>query len=102
MSKKKPSIISSCPCKKCGSLEKTAKGNCKPCQYRMNTEWRKRNPDKHKTYVENWRANNVEKVKADVKLYYAKWYQENKDRIKAYNAARYQAKKAARLAGVEK
>ena len=92
MPEKTPSILNIRPCGKCGSLEKNAKSNCKPCQYRMNTEWRKRNPDKHKTYVEKWRAANADKDRADVKAYYEK----NKDQVKAKSAANYQAKKAAR------
>lgn len=92
MPKKQASIQTIRPCIKCGSTDRNARGKCKPCKHRMTAEWRKRNPDKHKSYAEKWRAANADKDKADVRAYYEK----NKDRIKAQMAARYQAKKAER------
>lgn len=86
------------PCVKCGSIERTNAGACKPCKRARDKKWqqehaeqeaeraakyRKANPEKHRAAVDKWHLDNPEKRLAIRR----KWAQANPDKIKAYNAA---------------
>ena len=67
-------------CKKCGSTEKTSRGDeCKHCANARSAAWRAANPDKAKKFVADWVSKNKEqKAKID-----AKWGKENAEKKRA-------------------
>lgn len=50
------------PCTKCGSTERYASGQCKPCTRNSNKKWRANNPEKMASARANWKKENKEKL----------------------------------------
>lgn len=52
------------PCIRCGAIDRTPKGNCKPCNKILTAKWRVLNAEKHKATGDRWRAAVRERVRA--------------------------------------
>lgn len=79
------------PCVKCGSTERYANGDCKPCANARNVAWVKANPEKVKAIAVRKRLRNAEKHKTiprkkriyteAMRLSSAAWYKKNSERV---------------------
>ena len=67
------------PCIKCGVVDRTKRGDCRPCANNASVRYRAENPEKVKATKAKYRTENLEKVKAST----IKWRKNNPERIKA-------------------
>lgn len=86
-------LIQSKPCKKCSSIERSPRGDCKACARVRIKEWTAANKEKQKATNAAWKAKNSERVKAVSVSRYAsnkefmreqaaKWYKNNSEKVK--------------------
>lgn len=83
------------PCKKCGTQEWDAKGNCKQCARDRATEWKNANPGKSANSKREWSKKNRDKKNAlerdrykrnpEVKEKVREWREANPERCKEYS-----------------
>lgn len=67
------------------------KYRCKPCIKADKAEFRKKNPEKVKSWLNNWKKKNPEKVKAGNRERTAKWNQNNREKRREMTRAWFES-----------
>jgi 5-methylcytosine-specific restriction endonuclease McrA len=80
------------PCAKCGSINKTPSGNCRPCAKIYYKKWYAAHSEYVKAQSTKWKTENPEMAKKNT----AKWKLDHQDRIRE-NSKKYRAANAEKI-----